>query len=210
MARVRQALRSVMTLMRNLRLRVGPFQGNFIENGSPATEGFEMSCKVDALVRESVASLNEDATVQQAAELMAQRNLGSLVVTRDGEEVGLFTERDLLRRVVGLGRDPRALSVGDVCTRNLVSISHDKDCRAALETMQAHRCRRLLVYRGQYFVGLVTLTDVAHEMAGKGRGKDLVVNAMGAVTLVVAVFVIAMLLFQLPEMLQFAERVTGR
>jgi len=168
------------------------------------------SCAVDALVRESVASLDESATVQHAAELMAQRNLGSLVVTRHGEVVGLFTERDLLRRVVGAGHDPKALNVGDVCTRNLISISHDKDCRAALETMQAHRCRRLLVYRGNRFVGLVSLTDVAHEIAGKGQGKDLVVNAIGAVTLAVAVFVIAMLLFQLPEMLQLAERVTGR
>lgn len=169
-----------------------------------------MSCTVDTLIRESVASLDEGATVQQAAELMAQRNLGSLVVTRDGEVVGLFTERDLLRRVVGAGRDSKTLSVGDVCTRNLVSIPHDKDCRAAVETMQAHRCRRLLVYRGQRFVGIVTLTDMAHEMAGTGRGKDLVVNALGAVTLAVAVFVIAMLLFQLPEMMQLAERVTGR
>ena len=75
--------------------------------------------------------------------------------------------------------------------------------------MQKHRCRRLLVYRGRHFIGLVSLTDVAHEMAGKGRGKDFVVNALGAVTLAVAVFVIAMLLFLLPEMLRLMERVTA-
>lgn len=169
-----------------------------------------MSCKIDSLIHEAVASLAEDATVQRAAELMAQRNLGSLVVTRGGEVVGLFTERDLLRRVVGAGRDPNDLVVGDVCTRSLVSIAHDKSCHAAVAKMQAHLCRRLLVYRGQRFIGLVNLTDVAHAMAEKGRGKDLIVNALGAVTLAVAVGVIAMLLFQLPQMLQLAEQVTAR
>lgn len=169
-----------------------------------------MSCRIDTLIREAVASLEEDATVQQAAELMVQRNLGSLVVTRGGEVVGLFTERDLLRRVVGAGRSPNELAVGDVCTRSLVSIAHDRTCHAAVEKMQANLCRRLLVYRGQRFIGLVNLTDLAHAMAAKGRGKDLVVNALGAFTLAVAVGVIAMLLFQLPEMLQLAERVTAR
>ena len=169
-----------------------------------------MSCTVEALIHESVASLDEEASVQQAAALMAERQLGSLVVTQKARVVGLFTERDLLQRVVGVGRDPGQTRLGDVCTRDLVSIPHDRDCRTALETMQAHRCRRLLVYRGAHFVGLVLLTDVAHKMAERDRGKDFLVNALGTVTLAVAVFVIVMLLFQLPEMLQFAERVTTR
>ena len=169
-----------------------------------------MACKVDSLIHEAAVTLEEDASVQRAAELMTQRNVGSLLVTRDGEVRGLFTERDLLRRVVGARRDPQDLRLGDVCTRNLVSISHDSSCRLAIEKMQANLCRRLLVYRGRRFAGLVNLTDVAHAMAERRRGKDFVVNALGAITLVVAIGVIVVLLLQLPDMLQVAERVTAR
>lgn len=168
-----------------------------------------MACKIESLIHEAVASLEESASVRQAAELMAQRNVGSLVVTRDGQVVGLFTERDLLRRVVGAGREPGALLLGEVCTRDLVSASHDSTCRSAVEKMHANLCRRLLVFRGHRFVGLVSLTDVAHAMAHKAGRKDLLVNTLGAITLAVIVGVIAMLLLQLPEMLQFAGRVTA-
>jgi CBS domain-containing protein len=169
-----------------------------------------MACTIDSLVHESVVALDEAAPVQDAAELMARRNVGSLVVTRGGDVVGLFTERDLLRRVVGAGQDPKALRLGDVCSRDLVSVSHDSSCRSAVHKMQANFCRRLLVYRGAEFLGLVNLTDVAHAMADSGRGRDLLVNALGAITLAVAIGVIAMLLFQLPAMLRLAEQVTAR
>lgn len=53
-----------------------------------------MSCRIEHFVRESVASLAEDGTVQEAVELMADQNVDSLVVTRKGQVVGLFTERD--------------------------------------------------------------------------------------------------------------------
>lgn len=168
-----------------------------------------MACKIDSLVREAVASLDEGASVQQAAELMAERNQGSLVVTREGRVIGLFTERDLLRRVIGPGLQPRDLRLNEVCTHDLVSAPHDSSCRDAIEKMHKNLCRRLLVYRGQRFIGLVSLTDLAHAMASKGGRKDLLVNAVGAITVAVAMFVIALLLFQLPDMLQFAGRVTA-
>jgi len=168
-----------------------------------------MACTIDSLVHEAVASLEEGASVQQAAELMAERNQGSLVVTREGQVIGLFTERDLLRRVVSAGLQPKNLTLGEVCTRDLVSASHNSSCRDAIEKMHKNVCRRLLVYRGHRFIGLVSLTDVAHAMASKGGGRDLVLNTLGAITVAVAMFVIALLLFQLPEMLQLAGRVTA-
>ena len=95
-----------------------------------------MACTIDSLVHEAVATLDEDATVQQAAELMTRRNVSSLLVTRHGEVIGLFTERDLLRRVIGARRDPGDLCLGDVCTRSLVSISYESSCGQAIEKMQ--------------------------------------------------------------------------
>ncbi len=166
-----------------------------------------MGCKVEELIREKVPSLEEGATVREAARLMASRNLGSCVVTRNGQAVGLFTERDLLTRVVADGRDPSALTLAEVCSRNLVSVGHDSTCREAVMKMQSHRCRRLLVYRGERFLGLVKLTDLAYAMASRGPQTNTLVNALGAVTFAVAIGVIAMLLIQLPELMQFAAPV---
>jgi signal-transduction protein with cAMP-binding, CBS, and nucleotidyltransferase domain len=168
-----------------------------------------VGCKVEELVREEVPSLEESVTVREAARLMAARNLGSCVVTRDGQVVGLFTERDLLTRVAADGRDPSALTLGEVCSRDLVRVDHDISCREAVMKMQARLCQRLLVYRGQRFVGLLKLHDLAYAMASRGRRQDILVNVLGAVTLAVAIGVIAMLLLQLPELIDFIGRVSS-
>ncbi|MCG6860765.1 MAG: CBS domain-containing protein [Chromatiaceae bacterium] len=162
-----------------------------------------MSCKVEELIREEVPSLEEATTVWEAARLMATRNVGSCVVTRDGQAVGLFTERDLLTRVVADGRNPSALSLGEVCSRDLVRVDHDISCREAVMKMQARRCQRVLVYREQRFLGLLKLPDLAYAMASRGRQRDMLVNVMGAVTFAVAIGVIAMLLIQLPALVNF-------
>ena len=75
-----------------------------------------MNCRIEHFVRESVASLEEENTVQQAVKLMADQNVGSLVVTRKGKVVGLFTERDLVKRVVAPGKQPGTLMLKDVAT----------------------------------------------------------------------------------------------
>ncbi len=72
-----------------------------------------MSCTVEGLVSEGAETLDEGETVQRAAEVMAERDLGSLVITRDGRVSGVFTESDLLKRVIGKGRYPAAVSVGE-------------------------------------------------------------------------------------------------
>lgn len=162
-----------------------------------------MSCKIDELIREEVPSLEEATTVREAARLIAARNLGSCVVTRDGQVVGLFTERDLLTRVVADGRNPSELSLGEVCSRDLIRVDHDISCREAMMKMQTHLCHRVLVYRGERFLGVLKLPDLAYAIASRGRQKDILVNAMGAVILAAVIGVIAMLLIQLPELVSF-------
>jgi signal-transduction protein with cAMP-binding, CBS, and nucleotidyltransferase domain len=162
-----------------------------------------VGCKVEELVRDEVPSREETTSVQEAVRLMAARNVGSCVVTREGQVVGLFTERDLLKRVVAEGRDPSAVSLGEVCSRNLVRVDHDISCREAVTQMQARLCQRVLVYRGQRFLGLLKLPDLAYAMASRGRQKDTLVNVIGAVTLALAIGVIAMLLIQLPDIVKF-------
>ncbi|MEJ2404595.1 MAG: CBS domain-containing protein [Candidatus Thiodiazotropha sp.] len=136
-----------------------------------------MTCNVGKLVSEAVASLDSATDVQSAVRYMAQHNLGSLVVTENGNVSGLFTERDLLVRVVGAGKDPNALTLGDVSTRNLISVRKDE------------------------LKGLVSITDVAHALADHNPAKNLLVNLVGGVTLVVTLMVIGMLISHIPDVL---------
>jgi signal-transduction protein with cAMP-binding, CBS, and nucleotidyltransferase domain len=165
--------------------------------------GLAVDCRIEQLVREDVPSLEEGTSVAQAARLMATHRVGSCVVIREGRIVGLFTERDLLTRVVAEGREPSAVSLSEVCSRDLVSANHDITCRQAVAKMQSHLCQRLLVYRQKQFMGLVKLADLAYALASRGRQTDMLVSTIGGVTLAVAVGVIIMLLIQLPDLLSF-------
>ncbi|MCP3868188.1 MAG: CBS domain-containing protein [Gammaproteobacteria bacterium] len=169
-----------------------------------------MRCTIDSLVTEAVATLDESKTVEQAVALMAERNVGSLVVTSSTGVAGLFTERDLIRRVIGQGKDPAALKLSEVCTRNLVSISIDSSCQEAIKKMHSNLCRRLVVYRGDKFMGLVNLREVANSLAEKSHRDNTLVNIIGGVTFAAAIGVIILLLYNLPNMMQLAGKVTGK
>ncbi|MCG8428895.1 MAG: CBS domain-containing protein [Chromatiales bacterium] len=169
-----------------------------------------MHCKIDKLIRESVISMDKKETVLSAVEAMAERNTGSLVVTDDEQVYGLFTERDLLRRVVSRNVDPATTMLEAVCTRQLVSISHDSSCQEAIHRMRSNRCRRLIVYRGEDLLGLVTMNDAAHSLAEQDGRKSMLVNMIGGATLMVVISVIILLIYQLPDMLQLAQQVRAR
>jgi signal-transduction protein with cAMP-binding, CBS, and nucleotidyltransferase domain len=170
-----------------------------------------MACKIDGLIRREIPLLDEGVSVFEGARVMAERNLGSLVVTRGGRVSGIFTESDLLRRVVGVGRRPEDVALGEVCSQSLLTIEYDATCLKAVAKMEAHRCRRLVVYRGGDYLGLVKLADLAHALAQQGRkGKDLLVNALGFATIGAAVGVIALLLLQLPDIMELVGRVSTR
>ena len=165
-----------------------------------------MSCRIDKLVAQSVASLPGETDVQTAAAFMADNDLSSIVVTDSGQVIGLFTERDLLTRVVGAGKEASAQKLRDVCTRNLISVSHDSSCTYAIKLMRTNRCRRLLVYRHDRLEGLVNLQDVANALADHSAGSNLLVNLVGGITLLVVLAVIGMLISHIPDIMTLANQ----
>ena len=163
-----------------------------------------MACRIDKLVNTSTESLEDSVDVQQAVAFMARRDLGSIVVNRSGRVIGLFTEKDLIKRVVGPGKNPKSVTLGEVCTRDLVSVSDDVSCEKAIKTMRSNQCRRLLVYRQNKFLGLVTLPEIAQTLAEQRSSKNALVNVAGGVTLMVMLAVIGLGLYQLPDMARLA------
>jgi len=105
-------------------------------------------------------TVSADQTVHNAARYMTERHIGAVTVV-DGERViGLFSERDLMNRVVAESRDPRAVQVRDVMTTDLTTASTNESYEEGLRKMQRARCRHLPILEADNFIGLISLRDL--------------------------------------------------
>jgi hypothetical protein len=107
------------------------------------------------------------ASVRQATWLMNDHAIGSLLVIAGDRLEGIFTERDVLRRVVAEGRSPDATSVGEVMTRDVICCSPGDAVEEVADVMRLRRVRHVpVVAAGDRVVGLVSIGDVnAHRFA---------------------------------------------
>ena len=108
----------------------------------------------------TVYRVAEDASVLEAAELMNQHRIGALVVTNGDNVVGIFTERDILNRIVAPRRDPDETKVKDVMSSPVACCTPETsrdECRAV---MRSRRLRHLPVVEDDRLVGIVSIGDV--------------------------------------------------
>jgi CBS domain-containing protein len=96
-----------------------------------------------------VASVSKDATVLDAVRVMVERNVGATVVVEDGRLLGVFTERDVVTRVILKERKPENTRVGDVMTTKVLTLREDADRSSALRLMSEHHIRHLPVVDGE-------------------------------------------------------------
>ncbi|MGE3154099.1 MAG: cyclic nucleotide-binding/CBS domain-containing protein [Nitrospiraceae bacterium] len=123
-----------------------------------------MEWNIEPKIVRKVVVLDEGHTVLDAAILMAEEFVGSVVITSASKITGIFTERDLMMRVVGKSRDPERVRIKDVMTSEVVRVSPKETASSCLNLMKEHRCRYLLVFDGDEFVGLVSLRDLVALM----------------------------------------------
>lgn len=100
------------------------------------------------------------ATVQDAVREMNLHGIGALLVLRLGHPAGIFSERDVLRRVVDAGMDPRNCRVEDVMTTDVISVTPETPVDHAMEMMTRMRCRHFPVFDGDDLRGLVSIGDL--------------------------------------------------
>ncbi|MGB8274867.1 MAG: CBS domain-containing protein [Alphaproteobacteria bacterium] len=111
-----------------------------------------------------ICELTRDGTARQAAELMAERRVGAVLVTKSGTLEGIFTERDLATRVVAKGRDPNVTKLSDVMTKNPDVLAPDDPAEDALTRMRAGDYRHMPVMDGNRIVGIVSIRDLYAEV----------------------------------------------
>jgi CBS domain-containing protein len=106
-------------------------------------------------------SIGASASVVEAARLMREQHIGSLPVTEDDRLVGMITDRDITTRVVAESAVLETTSVGDVYSRDLISVEPNSDLDEALRLMARHQVRRLPVVENDRLVGMVAQADIA-------------------------------------------------
>lgn len=112
--------------------------------------------------------VEENDTVAAAARRMAELQVGAILVLSGGELRGLFSERDLMRRVVVERLDPEKTLVKAVMTTELATIDETATVETAMEAMQAHKCRHLPVLRDGRISAFLSMRDLMnYELAQK-------------------------------------------
>jgi CBS domain-containing protein len=120
-----------------------------------------MAKSVREVMTDDPRSIGATESVVEAARLMRDKHIGSLPVTEDERLVGMITDRDITTRVVAEGTVPDRMSVGDVYSRDVVSVGPNNDLEEALQLMARHQVRRLPVVENGRLVGMVAQADIA-------------------------------------------------
>jgi CBS domain-containing protein len=121
----------------------------------------------DLVKDRKVYSIDAARTVLEAARFMMERNVGALPVLRNGELVGILSERDIMNRVVAVGRTPGTTAVSEVMTANPRAVSADESIEECLFIMREFGFRHLPIVDGRELKGLVSLRDVLMHQAAE-------------------------------------------
>ena len=111
-----------------------------------------------------VYSIRPDATVREALELMAQKNIGALLVMDGPALAGIFSERDYARKVVLQGRSSNDALVQDIMTAQVITVQAAQNIDECMQIMTDKHVRHLPILEGERVIGLISIGDVVREM----------------------------------------------
>jgi CBS domain-containing protein len=121
----------------------------------------------DLVKDRKVYSIDADRTVLEAARFMMEHNIGAVPVLRNGELAGIFSERDVMNRVVAAGRNPAYTAVSEVMTANPRAVHLDESVEECMFIMHEFGFRHLPIVHGKELKGLVSLRDVVMRQAAE-------------------------------------------
>ena len=132
-----------------------------------------MTQQVNAIMTPAPAAIRPDQPVTDAARIMRDQGIGTVLVVEDGELTGLLTDRDIVVRAIAEGLDPAATPVGQICSRDLTTVRPDEDADAAVARMREHGVRRVPVVAEGSPVGILSIGDMALERDARSALADV-------------------------------------
>ncbi len=119
----------------------------------------------------AVYTVSHDITVAEAVQEMNHHKIGAVLVMNGRRVAGIFTERDVLRRVVGGGLDPVMTPVTAVMTGKVLTIEPETTVQEVMDLFSERRCRHLPVMRDGELLGLISIGDVSRWVANMHRAE---------------------------------------
>ncbi len=109
---------------------------------------------------QKIQSMQADQSALEAARFMTEHNIGAVPVMRGGELAGIFSERDLMRRVVAQGRSPGLTKLSEVMTSNPRVVNAEESVENCAFLMREHGFRHLPIVQGKQLRGLISMRDI--------------------------------------------------
>lgn len=143
-------------------------------------EGNEKSTQVQILMTSiPVQTATSEDTVEAISNKMKENQVGSVVVVNEkNHPLGIVTERDIIRKVIADGKDPKTTKVDDIKTTSLITIDPETNLYDAALIMTKYRIRRLPVVKDNTLYGIITSDDLVRYLYEKNK-KDPMLAAMG-------------------------------
>lgn len=113
---------------------------------------------------DEVYTIAPEATVLDALKIMAEQNIGALLVVSQGEMVGILSERDCIRKVDLMGKNAAQTRVSEIMTSNVITVDCSQPLEECMSLMIQRNIRHLPVYDGNELMGLVSVRDVLREV----------------------------------------------
>ncbi len=120
---------------------------------------------VSQIMTNSIVQLDVGTSAIEAAKLMTTCKVGSIFVRRDNKIIGIVTEPDIVRKVVGRDRLPYYIPVEDIMSSPVVGIEEDRPITEAAEVMEQHGTRHLAVFKSGQVVGVISVSDLLHPVS---------------------------------------------
>lgn len=118
------------------------------------------------VMTEGVVSIGKEASVKEAAEIMREEDIRSLVVVEGDEAVGIIAGKDLLYGVVAENKNPSEVRVEEIMTSQLITAGEHDDVSDLARAMIKHNISRIPILRGETLVGIVTQTNIMEAWPG--------------------------------------------
>lgn len=132
--------------------------------------------KIEEVLKEKgndIWSIASKETAYKALGMMADKDIGALLVIDNGELVGIFSERDYARKVILKGRSSKETTVGELMIKIVYTITPDKSVEECMALMKAVKCRHMPVLDKNRLIGIVTMGDIVTAVI---REKNIMIH----------------------------------
>jgi CBS domain-containing protein len=116
------------------------------------------------IMTKQIVMIDHDKSALEAAKTMAEKGISSVFVVRDGQPVGIVSERDFIKKICAKELPIAEVKIGDIMSKILTTAEPETPIEVAVQRMVNHKIRRLPILEGGKLVGIITVTDLARHL----------------------------------------------